>query len=112
MNNKMHRVESPFFRLELPSSGIYYCLTMAAVYSVLSEYYPELVRSKSLRVGKKNIGDRRVIKMPSGKEIILTVIPLLKMEGRTYKGRKDLGNVGLVSEAEPKKEPNFLSQNG
>lgn len=91
--HKMKRVEVPAFRLELPNLGVFYCQTMTVVYNIIQDYYPELFRSKKLREGKKTIGDRRVIKLPSGGEITLVVIPLLKMEGRAYHGRKDLGNV-------------------
>lgn len=91
--HKMKRAEVPAFRLELPNLGVFYCQTMAVVYNVIEEYYPELVSSKKLRLGSKDIGDRRVIKLPSGGEIVLVVIPLLRMQGRAYYGRKDLGNV-------------------
>lgn len=73
--------ESIIFHLSMPS-GEYFCHSMAAVYYWLRQFYPEFVRSKKIRLGKKAVGDVREISLENGKKIILRVLPSYKMMGR------------------------------
>lgn len=80
----MEVTESKIFLLKMPQ-GEYYCHSMAAVYHWLSQFYPEFVRSKKLRLGRKQVGDVRTITLRNGKEIVLRVLTSYKMMGRQNK---------------------------